>query len=131
MKLIKSVIKRKGSIKELPKDKVTLFMKDCDTAEGVWVAVDKKNKVMYILNQSLLCYPAPTWGMELPLVKEIDLYPYRGYFPEQTVFTLCEEAYNDLTDWIDEDNNFNLEAYRFYCNNKIKEEQEKEEIEQE
>ena len=53
---------------------------------------------MYLLNHAIMFYPFPTWGMELPLQDEIDLFPYRGESTDDTEFTVCEEAYEVLKD---------------------------------
>lgn len=60
--------------------------------EGIWVAKDEENKVMYLLNHALMFHPLPSWGMELPLCDEIDLHKYRGDKFEDTDMTVCEEA---------------------------------------
>lgn len=35
---------------------------------------------------------------------------------EETQFTVCEEAYNGLSDFLDEEGNFNVEGYINFCN---------------
>lgn len=116
MKLIKSTIKRDKPIGELPHGKVTITMEGTD-AESIWVAKDEENKVMYLLNHALMFYPVPSWGMELPLtLGSIDLHKYRGDTFEETQFTVCEEAYNGLSDFLDEEGNFNVEGYINFCN---------------
>lgn len=116
MKLIKSTIKRNKPIGELPHGKVTITMEGTD-AESIWVAKDEENKVMYLLNHALMFYPVPSWGMELPLtLGSIDLHKYRGDTFEETQFTVCEEAYNALSDFLDEEGNFNVEGYINFCN---------------
>lgn len=86
-------------------------------AESIWVAKDAENKVMYLLNHALMFYPVPSWGMELPLTSgSIDLHKYRGDTFEETQFTVCEEAYNGLSDFLDEEGNFNVEGYINFCN---------------
>lgn len=116
MKLIKSTIKRDKPIGELPHGKVTITMEGTG-AESIWVAKDEENKVMYLLNHALMFYPVPSWGMELPLtLGSIDLHKYRGDTFEETQFTVCEEAYNGLSDFLDEEGNFNVEGYINFCN---------------
>lgn len=35
---------------------------------------------------------------------------------QETQFTVCEEAYNGLSDFLDEEGNFNVEGYINFCN---------------
>lgn len=116
MKLIKSTIKRDKSIGELPQGRVTITMQGED-AESIWVAKDEENKVMYLLNHAFMFYPVPSWGMELPLtLGSIDLHKYRGDSFDETQFTVCEEAYNGLSDFLDKEGNFDVEGYITFCN---------------
>lgn len=116
MKLIKSTIKRDKPIGELPQGKVSITMQGEDK-EVIWVAKDEENKVMYLLNHAFMFYPVPSWGMELPLQSgPVDLYQYRGDKFEDTKFTVCEEAYDGLAEFLDEEGNFNVEGYIDFCN---------------
>ena len=86
-------------------------------SESIWVANDEENKVMYLLNHALMFYPVPSWGMELPLqFGPVDLHPYRGDKFEDTKFTVYEEMYNALAEFLDEEGNFNVEGYIDFCN---------------
>lgn len=71
--------------------------------ESIWVAKDINNGVMYLLNHAIMFYPLPSWGMELPLCDEIDLYKYRGDSSADTDITVAPEAYEALKDYIDPD----------------------------
>lgn len=116
MKLIKSKIKRDKPIGELPHGKVRITMLG-GQPENIWVAKDEENKVMYLTNHALMFYPMPSWGMELPLTSgSIDLHKYRGDTFEETQFTVCEETYNGLKDFLDEEGNFDVEGYIAFCN---------------
>lgn len=85
--------------------------------ESIWVAVDEENKVMYLLNHALMFYPIPTWGMELPLTQDtIDLYKYRGDTFDETEFTVEEEAWDNLSQFIKEGDVFDTKAYLHYSN---------------
>ena len=85
--------------------------------ESIWVAVDEENKVMYLLNHALMFYPIPTWGMELPLTQDtIDLYKYRGDTFDETEFTVEEEAWDNLSQFIKEGGVFDTKAYLHYSN---------------
>lgn len=75
------------------------------------MAKDEENKVMYLLNHAFMFYPMPSWGMELPLQGEIDLYKYRGDKIEDTDITVCEEAYEVLKEFINENDEFDHEAF--------------------
>lgn len=111
MKLHKSSIKRSEKISELPKGKVTITMNGEDP-EGIWIAKDTENNVMYLLNHALMFYPMPSWGMELPLKSRIDLHPYRGDDFDSTEFTVCEETYDHLSKYIDpETDEFDYRTY--------------------
>lgn len=46
----------------------------------------------------------------------IDLHKYRGDTFDETQFTVCEEAYNGLSDFLDKEGNFNVEGYITFCN---------------
>lgn len=62
-------------------------------------------------------YPVPSWGMELPLtLGSIDLHKYRGDTFDETQFTVCEEAYYGLSDFLDKEGNFDIEGYITFCN---------------
>lgn len=110
MHIRKSKIKRTTPIGELPQGKVRITMKGTD-GESIWVAKDKENKVMYLLNQALMFYPIPSWGMELPLQYDIDLHKYRGDTFEETDFTVCEETYEALKEFINENDEFDCDRY--------------------
>lgn len=114
----KSKIERTESIGELPKGKVSISMKGEDI-EGIWVAIDEENKVMYLLNHALMFYPMPSWGMELPLTRGIiDLHKYRGDSIDETDITVCEETYNHLKEFIGEDDLFDHKRYIEFQNSK-------------
>lgn len=110
MKVRESKIERNTPIEELPKDKVRITCQGEDP-ERIWVAKDEENKVMYLLNDALMFYPMPSWGMELPLQDEIDLYKYRGDKFEDTDITVCKEAYDVLKSYIGEEYEFNCAAW--------------------
>lgn len=108
MYIRKSKIERDTPIGKLPKGKVHITMQGGE-GENIWVAKDEENKVMYLLNQAVMFYPIPTWGMELPLQDDIDLYKYRGDSFDDTDFSVCEEAYNVLKDCLDENDKVIIE----------------------
>lgn len=123
MKLIKSTIKRDKPIGKLPRGKVRITMQGTN-AENIWVAKDEENKVMYLLNNAIMFYPAPSWGMELPLrSSSIDLHKYIGDTTEEIQFTVCEETYNNLKDFLDEEGNFNIEDYIAFYSSGVREAQ--------
>lgn len=127
MKIKKSTIARTSSIGELPAGKITISLKGSEK-EGIWVAKDEENKVMYLLNHTIMFYPFPTWGMELPLQDEIDLFPYRGESIDDTEFTVCEETYDVLKQFINEENNeFDVDMFIAHYGLLDEEEEEKEE----
>ena len=129
MKIKKSTIVRPFSIDELPAGKITINLKGAER-EGIWVAKDEENKVMYLLNHSVMFYPFPSWGMELPLQDEIDLFPYRGESTDETEFTVCEETYELLKQFIDEETN-EFDVDMFIAHYGLLDEEEKEEKEDE
>ena len=51
MKITESSIKREGVIFDLPKHKHQITFGDM--SENIWVAIDRENKVMYLLNHAL------------------------------------------------------------------------------
>lgn len=105
MKIRKSKIKRPSDFRigvNLPHGKVRITMQGSE-GESIWVAKDINNGVMYLLNHALMFYPLPSWGMELPLCDEIDLYKYRGDSSADTDITVAPEAYEALKDYIDPD----------------------------
>lgn len=111
MKITKSSINRIESINTLPKGKVRITISG-EHAENIWVAIDEDNKVMYLLNDAIMFYPILSWGMELPLTTDsVDMLPYRGYTFEDTAFTLCSEAYEALSDYLDDEGNFDVDKY--------------------
>ena len=129
MKIKKSTIARTSSIGELPAGKITISLNGSEK-EGIWVAKDEENKVMYLLNHSVMFYPFPSWGMELPLQDEIDLFPYRGESTDETEFTVCEEAYEVLKQFINEETN-EFDVDMFIAHYGILDEEEEEEEEKE
>ena len=129
MKIKKSTIVRPFSIDELPAGKIIINLKGAER-EGIWVAKDEENKVMYLLNHSVMFYPFPSWGMELPLQDEIDLFPYRGESTDETEFTVCEETYELLKQFIDEETN-EFDVDMFIAHYGLLDEEEKEEKEDE
>lgn len=110
MKIRKSKIERNSPIGDLPVGKVRISLKG-ESIESIWVAKDEDNKVMYLLNHALMFYPMPSWGMELPLQYNIDLYKYRGDTFEETDFTVCDEAYEALKEFINENDEFDCDRY--------------------
>ncbi len=110
MKIRKSKIQRSSPIGELPENKVRLTCGD-DSPESIWVAEDKENNVMYLLNHAVCFFPYPSWGMELPLQDSIDVFKYRGETPDDTDITVCEEAYEYFKKFIKKDDEFDCEAY--------------------
>ena len=131
MKIKKSTIARTSSIGELPAGKITISLNGSEK-EGIWVAKDEENKVMYLLNHAIMFYPFPTWGMELPLQDEIDLFPYRGESIDDTEFTVCEEAYEVLKQFINEETNeFDVDMFIAHYGLLDEEEEEEEEKEDE
>lgn len=107
---IRKSTKQKKTIAELPRGKVRITCKG-KSPERIWVAKDEENKVMYLLNHSLIFYPLPSWGMELPLKEEIDLYKYRGDKFEDPDITVCEEAYEALKEFINDKDEFDHVAF--------------------
>ena len=131
MKIKKSTIARTFSIGELPAGKIVVTLKGSER-EGIWVAKDEENKVMYLLNHAIMFYPFPSWGMELPLQDEIDLFPYRGESIDDTDFTVCEETYDVLKQFINEENNeFDVDMFIAHYGLLDEEEEEEEEKEDE
>lgn len=112
MKIHKSKIERPSdfSMENLELGQVRITMKGKDP-ERIWVRKDPENKVMYLANHAVMFYPMPSWGMELPLCDEIDLHPYRGDKYEETEFTVIEETFENLKDFISEDDTFDVKAY--------------------
>ena len=129
MKIKKSTIVRTSSIGELPAGKITISLNGSER-EGIWAAKDEENKVMYLLNHAFMFYPFPSWGMELPLQDEIDLFPYRGESTDDTEFTVCEEAYEVLKQFINEENN-EFDVDMFIAHYGLLDEEEEEEKEDE
>ena len=126
MKIKKSTIARPFSIGELPAGKITISLNGSER-EGIWAAKDDENKVMYLLNHAVMFYPFPSWGMELPLQDEIDLFPYRGKSTNYTEFTVCEEAYEVLKQFINEETNeFDVDMFIAHYGLLDEEEEEKE-----
>lgn len=107
---IRKSTKQKKPIAELPRGKARITCKG-ELPEGIWVAKDEENKVMYLLNHALMFYPLPSCGMELPLKEEIDLYKYRGDKFEDTDITVCEEAYEALKELINDEDEFDYVAF--------------------
>lgn len=95
---------------EFEKGKARIHLGDIN-AESIWVAQDKKNNVMYLMNHALMFYPLPSWGMELPLSADLDMTPYRGESFDDYKPTVLPEVYESLKQFIDEDNNFDCDAY--------------------
>ena len=101
MNIQKSTI-NKTPIADLPKSKVRVTFKENGNSngEGIWVAEDKENNLMYLLNHAVGFYPFPSWGMELPLKKEIDLMSYRGETFEDTKYTLVKKLITMLKNFL-------------------------------
>ena len=82
-----------------------------EDVESIWVAVDKINKVMYLMNHAAMFIPLPSWGMELPLSRNLDMTPYRGESFDDYKPIFISEAYEHLKKYVDEDNNFDYQAF--------------------
>lgn len=95
---------------ELEKGKARIHLNDIN-GESIWVAKDRKNNVMYLMNHALMFYPMPSWGMELPLKDSLDMTPYRGESTDDFKPTVLPEVYEHLKRFVDEDNNFDCGAY--------------------
>lgn len=115
-KIFKSKIDRGGKTLdellksgELEKGKARIYA-DND-GESIWVAKDRKNNVMYLMNHAVMFYPLPSWGMELPLSADLNMAPYRGESFDDYKPTVLPEVYEHFKKFIDEDNNFDYEAY--------------------
>jgi len=100
MKILKSNVTT--PIDTLPKGKTRLTVNGGDT-EGIWVANDEKNKVMFLLNHALAFYPFPSWGTEWPLGHSVDVGAARGKSVEDTVITMHPEAYDHIKEFLNED----------------------------
>lgn len=117
-KIKKSAIDRQGKTMaellesgELEKDKIKLLGSEDDYPENIWVAKDKKNKVMYLMNHALIFHPFPSWGAELPLGNVVDALPMRGETFDDLDLTLIEEAFTHMSPWVDSENNFDFKKY--------------------
>ena len=108
MKITESSIKREGVIFDLPRHKHQITFGDM--SENIWVAIDRKNKVMYLLTHALGMMPLPTRGMELPIYTS-DLLPYRGETIEDAAITVAPEAYVILKPFINSEGVFNHELW--------------------
>lgn len=97
-------------IESLELDKVHISIKGKE-GENIWVRKDPENDVMYLSNHAVMFYPMPSWGMELPLRDDIDLYPFRGDSPDDTVITVAPEAYDELKVFIKENDELDIDAY--------------------
>lgn len=95
---------------ELEKSRARIHL-DGNDVETIWVAQDKKNNVMYLMNHAVMFYPLPSWGMELPLSGDLNMTPYRGKSFDDYKPTVLPEAYEYLKQFVDEDNNFDCDAY--------------------
>lgn len=90
-----------------------LFEGDNDpTPESIWVAMDEENKVMYLLNHSIAMFPYPSWGMELPLGKRVDINKHRNEDPNKTTIIVCKEAYKALEKYLKKCGGFDFEKFR-------------------
>lgn len=108
MKFYKSTIEN-TSLSELEKGKVKLHVNNEDV-EGIWVAKDPENKKMYLLNHALAFYPVPSWGSEWDLASEINVAEVRGETPNDVVLTFHNDAYEHLKEFIDSEDNYDLET---------------------
>ena len=123
MKVLKSQFhgENKPEIDTLPQKKITLFFNNNPTSEGIWVAIDKDNGVMYLLNHAIGLLPYPSWGMELSIDKLIDneyfinLNQYNGF---KSIF--CNEFFESNIEFIKEDNMFDIELFIEYQQKLIK-----------
>lgn len=107
---IRKSTKQKKPITELPHGRTRITCKG-KLPEGIWIAKDEENRVMYLLNHAIMFFPLPSWGMELPLKEEIDLYKYRGDKFEDLDITVCEEAYEALKEFINDKDEFDHVAF--------------------
>lgn len=112
MKIHKSKIERPLDFNieslELGKTHITLHGKN---GESIWVRKDPDNNVMYLSNHALMFFPFPSWGMELPLCDDIDLYQYHKGKAEDSEITVIAEAYDALKEFIGEDDELDMEKY--------------------
>lgn len=78
----------------------------------MWAAVDESHNLMYLLNDALSLYPYSSWGLELPLKDEINLYPYLMENDPELIF--CEEAYQGYYDkgFLKEDGTIDVENFK-------------------
>ena len=111
MKILKSTNIIEGSISDLPHIHICTHVNKKDR-EGMWAAVDESHNLMYLLNDALSLYPYSSWGLELPLKDEINLYPYLMENDPELIF--CEEAYQGYYDkgFLKEDGTIDVENFK-------------------
>lgn len=112
MKIHKSKIERPSdfNIESLELGKVHITLNGSN-GESIWVRKDPDNNVMYLSNHALMFFPFPSWGMELPLCDDIDLYPYHKGNAEASEITVIAETYDMLKKFIGDDDELNVEKY--------------------
>jgi hypothetical protein len=86
----------------IPKGKVILTVNGKDP-ENIWIAIDNDKKKMYLLNHALAFYPFPSWGSEWDLANSLDVGKAKGKSPDDTILTLHQEAYDNLSKYINDD----------------------------
>lgn len=125
---VKKSSTQKKCIAELPKRKIILTDGPHDPIpESIWVAMDEENKKMYLLNHAIAMFPYPSWGMELPLQKSIDINNHRAKTPEQTVMIVCKEAYEALERYLDKCGRLDFNKFQEDQLNRAKEQENTEE----
>lgn len=85
---------------QLPQKRITVFFdnKGKQECEGIWVAVDEKHNVQYLLNHAVMFSPYRSWGMEIPMGDNIDLSKFRSESPDTAEFTVAPEAWNTMVE---------------------------------
>lgn len=108
----------KTLLKDMELIKISLTT-DGEGRENIWAVKDGDK--CYLQNHSILFYPYPTWGLELDFASITDIKNIRGESPETTVLVIHSQAYEELSDFIQDDGEFMFEEYIEFVEEKQKE----------
>lgn len=120
---LKKIMKYKKSenktlLKDMELTKISLVTNG-ESKENIWVVKDGDK--CYLQNHAILFYPYPTWGLELDFANVIDVKNIRSESPETTILTIHTQAYEELSDFIQDDGEFLFEKYIEFVEEKQKE----------
>lgn len=92
---------------EMTKTRITI---KGDDVESIWCKKDPEGNA-YLMNHAMMFYPFPSWGLQVNADLNGDLSSIRGESTDDTVMYLHPEAYDNLSEFIGEDGEFDIPGF--------------------